>query len=86
MRVALGRNGRLAARSALRKSPSWAITSETGASASAQPGPTLSASERVEASAVLTPAIVGCREGWGQVGAAQPLGYAGGLRSGAAPS
>ena len=30
-----------------------------GASASAQPGPTLSASERVEASAVLTPAIVG---------------------------
>ena len=32
-----------------RKSPSWAITSLTGASASAQPGPTLSASERVEA-------------------------------------
>ncbi len=59
MRVAFGRNGRFAARSARRKSPSWAITSATGASASAQPGPTLSASERVAASAVLTPAIVG---------------------------
>ena len=30
MRVALGRNGRFAARSALRKSPSCAITSVTG--------------------------------------------------------
>ena len=55
-----GAGSRPAARSARRKSPSCAITSATGASASAQPGPTLSARLRVEASAVLTPAIVGC--------------------------
>ena len=86
MRVAFGRNGRFAARSARRKSPSWAITSETGASASAQPGPTLSARLRVEASAVLTLAIVGGRGGGAKSAVGRPLGYAGGLRSGAAPS
>ena len=46
----------------------------------------LSASERVEASAVLTPAIVGGPRRWGQVRLGRRLGDVSGLRSGSAPS